>query len=202
MTNYTKKNYLNYCINKIYIPAGLKLTKDPIWDYDSKKKKYGACLLYLNDKKVLFRMAKVTKNRPGAFVTVWKRCEHSGNIIPYDYEDCIDYIFIMVKGYSKENKKYYEGQFTFNKNILMKKNIISKNKIGGKLSMRIIPPWSEELSEESIRISKKESLEIKKTQKMSKSAKITQAWQLKYFSNFSDKNRANFNGLKEIFYTI
>ncbi len=84
---------LNFCIEKVYKPLGLVLNQDPIKDINPKNEEYGAYILYLNEKKVLFRVAKVTNDRPGAFVTMWKRCRETGNIVPFAYEDNIDYLF-------------------------------------------------------------------------------------------------------------
>ena len=190
---------LNFCIEKIYKSIGLHLTKEPIKDIDPKNEKYGAYTLYLNQKKVLFRIGKVTNDRPGAFVTIWKRCKNSGYIIPFDFDDAIEYLFVLVKGVSKEKNKQYKGQFFFDKDLLMKKGIFSKNKEGGKLAMRVFPPWSNELAQEFIRHSLNNSIAVKKSQSMSSSAKKTQIWQSNYFVSFTDQDNINFSNVKTLY---
>ena len=59
----------------------------------------------LNGYNIILRIAKNTNDRPGAFVTLWKRCKNSGNIIPFDENDNINYILISVNRKSKEKKR-------------------------------------------------------------------------------------------------
>lgn len=183
---------LNFCIEKMCTPSQIKLTKAPIKDKQPENQAYGGYLLELNNKKVLFRVGKVTNHRPGAFVTLWQRCSKRGRPIPFDYDDPIKYFFIFVKGFSKTKRKEYRGQFFFHKNVLLEKGILSKNKKGGKLGMRLFPPWSEQLAKESIQNSISESIPLKKTQSFSTSARRAQSWQAEYFVSFSAEKSIDF----------
>jgi len=53
-----------------YLPSGLELKSIKI---DSESKEYGAATFTLNDKKINFRIAKVTPTKVGHFVAIWKR---------------------------------------------------------------------------------------------------------------------------------
>ncbi len=191
---------LDFCMKNVYIPAGLELTKEPIWEKESKQRAYEASRIGLNGKNILLRTAKNTANRPGAFVTLWKRDDVSKKIIPLDADDKIDSIFIFVTDRSKASDKVYKGQFFFDKKILLEKKIMSAGNQRGKLAIRVFPPWSEALAEESIEGARKKSVKIKKTQSMSSAAKKTQAWQLHYFVSFTDKQAIDLNRVSRLFY--
>jgi hypothetical protein len=95
---------------------------------------YGACDFKLSNKKIKFRIAKITPKKVGQFVTLWKRIG-SGPILPYDLEDPFDFYVVSVRtceGF---------GQFVFPKNVLYDRGIISKDGRGGKRAMRVYPPW-------------------------------------------------------------
>ncbi len=88
----------------------------------------------------------------------------------------------------------------FDQNILINKKIFSRNKEGGKLAMRVFPPFSEALAEESIQNAKNKSIRIKKTQKMSESAKSTQIWQSKYFVSLNNTNNLDFDRIRNLLF--
>lgn len=109
-------------IKQLYTPPDL-LCKNIQSEPESKE--YDAHQCIINNKKVLFRTAKITPTKEGQFVTLWKRSPQ-GPIIPYDRTDDFDIVIIN----SNENHK--SGQFIFNKNVLLKNKVISNNNIGGK----------------------------------------------------------------------
>ena len=114
---------------------------------------YQACDFKLNKKSIKFRKAKITPTKIGQFVTLWKR-KSNGPIEPFDINDPIDLFIISVQDGNNL------GQFIFSKSTLLKQNILSKNKKGGKRAMRVYPPWVVTESDQ---------------------AKKTQAWQVDYF---------------------
>ena len=114
---------------------------------------YNACQLLLNEKKALFRTAKITPTKTGQFVTLWKRIP-KGPIAPFAIEDNFDLVIINT-----ETENHF-GQFVFPKSILIEKGIFSTALKEGKRAIRVYPPWDKTTS---------------------KQAQQTQQWQLKYF---------------------
>lgn len=114
---------------------------------------YNACQLLLNEKKALFRTAKITPTKTGQFVTLWKRIP-KGPIAPFAIEDNFDLVIINT-----ETENHF-GQFVFPKSILIEKGVFSTDLKEGKRAMRVYPPWDKTTS---------------------KQAQQTQKWQLKCF---------------------
>ncbi|APA00390.1 MepB family protein [Flavobacterium commune] len=114
---------------------------------------YNPCQLLLNEKKALFRTAKITPTKTGQFVTLWKRIP-KGPIAPFAIEDNFDLVIINT-----ETENHF-GQFVFPKSILIEKGIFSTALKEGKRAIRVYPPWDKTTS---------------------KQAQQTQQWQLKYF---------------------
>lgn len=121
---------------------------------------YNACQLLLNDKKVLFRTAKITPTKIGQFVTLWKRIEN-GTIAPFDTTDAIDMVIIETK------TSTHSGLFVFPISVLIEQAIFSTEKKEGKRAIRVYPPWDKTIS---------------------KQAQKSQQWQLNYFVNLADSN--------------
>jgi len=136
---------------------------------DTESTEYGACTFDLNNKNILlhvtFRVAKITPTKVGQFVTLWKRIPN-GPIRPHDLTDNIDLFVISVR--DKNNTEKF-GHFIFPLKILCEKNIVSKDFLGGKLGIRVYPPWDITTSAQ---------------------AQKTQAWQLLYFFDASSDERA------------
>lgn len=145
----------DYKISSI-IPAG-----------DKKSQVYHAASFKLNNCLCLFRSAKTTANRPGQFVTLWKRS--NGKIEPYDFHDKVRFVIIATR--CPIGRK--EGFFIFPRTTLLKENIFSNSEENkkGKLAFRVFPPWSENF------ISNEEN----KTNKMSDSGRKSQKWQLEHY---------------------
>ena len=151
-----------------YKPSGLNY-KNLIKDVESKE--YGASTLEINNRRIKFRIGKITPTKIGQFVTLWKR---SGNeaIRPYDLNDPIDLFVISVR-----NEKYF-GQFVFPKLALFEKGFVSNKGAGGKRAMRIYPPWD-----------KPDSLQAKKTQ----------SWQLAYFFEIDPQKAIDLCKIRKLF---
>lgn len=142
---------LKVCTKQIYEPAGLFFTLQPTKEIEGTE--YGAYSFELNNRRIRFRVAKITPTKNGQFVTLWKRPE-SGRTTPFDVVDPVD--LFMICAWDGD----HFGLFIFSKEVLVSKGIVSKGGTGGKLAIRVYPPWV-------------------KTE--SKQAATTQQWQAKYF---------------------
>lgn len=134
---------------QIYDPMGFAVI-DVVKSSESVE--YDAHTFLLNEKRVIFRMAKITPTKIGQFVTFWKRI--NGVTAPYDAADNFDLFVVSV------SNKDRIGQFVFSKEVLIKHGIVSVNQIGGKRAIRVYPAWDTPDN---------------------KQVKRTQIWQLNYF---------------------
>lgn len=141
---------LSFIIKNIYAPHGLIPHNIALAE---ESREYSACSFEIENKKIIFRMAKITPTKAGQFVTLWKRIG-DGPIMPFEITDPFDFCIISVR---KENTV---GQFIFPKKVLYEKSFVSENGNSGKRAMRVYPPW--DLPD-------------------NRQAKKTQAWQLNYF---------------------
>ncbi len=105
--------------------------------------------------KIIFRKAKITPTKVGQFVTLWKRLAPKSAIQPFDCNDDFTYIMIMAE------KTQDSGYFLFDKEILQKHGILSKDNKGGKRGFRVYPIWDKPNNKQAIN---------------------TQKWQLPYFN--------------------
>lgn len=163
------------------IHTDLLLAKEKLYDtsnfecsFPEKEKEsaeYGAYSFLLNNKSIVFRVAKITPTKIGQFVTLWKRIG-KGPIQPFDCTDAIDLIVISVR---KENRV---GQFVFHKSVLCEKGIISTTAKEGKRAIRVYPPWDEATS---------------------KQAQKTQKWQLDYFLEIPTDEKVNIERAKMLY---
>lgn len=128
-------------VEKIYQPAGLKLTHAP--QRESESDEYEAARFSLNNNHIVFRKAKITPTKIGQFVTVWKR--PAREIAPLDTSDDIAFVIIAVHDATQS------GQFILSQEALVKHGIMSKNGKGGKLGFRIYPPWTKPIAKDAIK---------------------------------------------------
>ena len=135
---------------------------------------YGACSFELNNKKIQYRVSKITPLKSGQFVTIWKR-NKDGITEPFDISDDLDFIIIAAK---RENNS---GQFIFPKSVLAEKGIITKNNKQGKRGIRVYPPW--------------DTVENKQAEK-------SQTWQTKYFLTIGAESSANKDLLESCFFKL
>jgi hypothetical protein len=134
----------------VYQPCGFMLN-DIVHHTESTE--YGACAFSLNDKKIYYRVAKITPTKVGQFVTIWQR-NINGITEPFHVADNFDFLIITCK--HADNF----GQFIFPKSVLADKGIITTASKDGKRGIRVYPPWDATTS---------------------KQAQTTQAWQMQYF---------------------
>ena len=148
---------LKTIIELFYDKYGLFITQHVI---NPESKEYEACSFLLNEKKVIYRQAKITPTKSGQFVTVWRR-NAVGITAPFDSKDVLDFIIITVKTATQL------GQFIFPKAVLATKGILTHNGKEGKRGIRVYAPWDS--------VSSKLALQ-------------TQAWQTDYFLKLDDRN--------------
>ena len=156
---------------KAFIPIGYKLTTAVQVDVIPESANYNALSFSLNNNKIIYRKAKLTETRPGAFLTLWKRPKalsaNTNKPIPYDVSE-LDYLFVDV-----EEGPLRRGIFIFPVALLVNKGIVRSDKSKGKTAFRVFPAWSRDRG-------------VSGTQVFSESAKKTQQWQLPYFVQCHD----------------
>ncbi len=153
---------LSDCKNSALANVDLMVTQNRVYDLtgfncsppliDVENASYGGCTFSLNKLFIRFRVAKITPKKIGQFVTLWQRIGKAA--AAFDLSDPIDFFVISVR-----NESLF-GQFVFPKEVLREKGIISENGKGGKMAIRVYPPWDITISQQ---------------------AQKTQKWQLKYF---------------------
>lgn len=123
----------------------------------------------MDNKRVIFRSAKITPTKIGQFVTFWKRIG-SGPIMPYDFADPFDFLIVSVRN------GHNLGQFVFSKEVLLAHKIISKDGIDGKRALRVYPPWDMAENPQALK---------------------SQAWQINYF--FAIEPEVDAKKMKKLF---
>lgn len=119
----------------MYAKCGLKIEN---FYPEEESSEYCAHTFTLQDKNILFRIAKKTPTKTGWFVTIWKRVDNI--IAPYDEHDPVDFVVVSIL----DNDKI--GQFIFPKTALLKNKIFITNDKEGKRAIRVYTPWDEATS--------------------------------------------------------
>ena len=175
MVNENYRNKLESLLVKMFVPAGYQITKKVELDPIPESSKYEALNFSINDMSIVYRKGKVTSDRPGAFLAVWKRPtseDVNGNKpIPLTSSE-LDYLFIQVESHSNILEELEPrtkcGMFIFPVSLLIEKGIVSSLKSKGKTGFRVFPPWSEDRG-------------IVGTKVFSESGKKTKRWQIPFF---------------------
>ena len=154
-------NALEKIKSSIYNKCNFKVSNVII---DKESQEYDGSEFLLDERKIIFRKAKITPKKVGQFVTFWKRNEN-GITEPFSENDTIDFYVINVES---ENKT---AQFVFPKSVLIEKGIISTSKKDGKRGFRVYPIWDKTTSKQAIK---------------------TQNWQLNYFFEVNEKTDFGF----------
>lgn len=128
---------------------------------EQESKEYFGCNFQLNSFQIKFRKAKVTPTKIDQFVTLWKRNPISKETEPFTSEDTSDFYLILTE--TSENF----GFFLFNKDILIKNQILSTDLKDGKRSFRVYPRWDIPQNKQAIK---------------------TKNWQSEFFIDFADEN--------------
>ena len=175
MVNENYRNKLESLLVKMFVPSGYQITKKVELDPIPESSKYEALNFSINDMSIVYRKGKVTSDRPGAFLAVWKRPtseDVNGNKpIPLRSSE-LDYLFIQVESHSTILEELEPrskcGMFIFPVSLLIEKGIVSSLKSKGKTGFRVFPPWSEDRG-------------IVGTKVFSESGKKTKRWQIPFF---------------------
>ena len=175
MVNENYRDKFESLLVKMFVPAGYQITKKVELDPIPESSKYEALNFSINDMSIVYRKGKVTSDRPGAFLAVWKRPtseDVNGNKpIPLRSSE-LDYLFIQVESHSTILEELEPrskcGMFIFPVSLLIEKGIVSSLKSKGKTGFRVFPPWSEDRG-------------IVGTKVFSESGKKTKRWQIPFF---------------------
>jgi hypothetical protein len=179
-------------ILKSFVPAGYTITKNIALDPIPESAKYDALFFALNEHNIIYRKAKVTPDRPGAFLTVWQRPmtqeANDNKPIPLQADD-LDYLFVQVASHAElfndDKQDVQHGMFIFPVSLLVEKGVVSSPTKKGKTGFRVFPPWSQNRG-------------IAGTKIFSESGKKTQRWQLPYFVEIDNEGLIDSNALKQI----
>ncbi len=90
------------------------------------------------------RTARITPNKPGAFVAVWQRDEHGGTE-PLSSTDECDGLLVFVE----DGERF--GVFRFTKAHLRELGITQSERSSGKRGFRLYPAWCTELNRQAQR---------------------------------------------------
>ena len=137
---------------------------------ETESQEYSAHCFQLDEKQILFRVAKITPTKTGQFVAIWKR-NAEGITAPFEVADEFDFYLIATKTATNF------GVFIFPKKILHENKILSDQTRDGKRGIRVYPIWDETTS---------------------KQAQKTQIWQTKYFLDLSNPGQIDLNRAKNL----
>lgn len=178
-------------LREMFSPSDYKLISDLKLDPVPENSKYSSFNFSFNNLEVVYRKAKVTPDRPGAFVTLWQRPSTpsvNNKPIPLNSSQ-LNYIMIRVQKYADnldQKGVVEEGLFIFPVALLVKRDIISSKESKGKTGFRVFPPWSGDRGNEGMKV-------------FSASGKKTQAWQLPYFVEIDNNKKIDKMTLNKIF---
>ncbi len=128
---------------------------------DLECEEYFGHIFKIGEFNIKFRKSKLTPNKIGQFVTLWKR-DCDGKTIPFEIDDNFQFYIIALE----ENDD--EGFFIFPKSILEKNHILSNKGKGGKRGFRVYADWHFPNN---------------------KQAEKTKIWQTEYFTNYSEPKK-------------
>jgi hypothetical protein len=165
--------------------------------------KYDGVTFSVAEQKIIYRKAKVTPDRPGAFLAIWQRppLATTTNNKPIAFAaEQLDYLFVLVTSHVNEsfsemnsgsdNKALFNsaqrGMFIFPVALLLEKGIVASSKSKGKTGFRVFPPWSQNRGVDGTKV-------------FSASGKKTQRWQLPYFVAIDEKGLLATDKLPQLF---
>ena len=170
-------NDLECLLLEEFVSAGYKITNQVTLDSVPESKEYEGLVFALDGMSIIYRKGKVTPDRPGAFLAVWRRpsspSSKDNKPIPFRSDE-LDYLFVQVGSQSDDNANEEathgskKGMFIFPVSLLIEKRIVSSTVSKGKTGFRVFPPWSQDRG-------------VVGTKVFSASGKNTQRWQLPYF---------------------
>ena len=192
MVNENYRDKFESLLVKMFVPAGYQITKKVELDPIPESSKYEALNFSINDMSIVYRKGKVTSDRPGAFLAVWKRPtseDVNGNKpIPLRSSE-LDYLFIQVESHSTILEELEPrskcGMFIFPVSLLIEKGIVSSLKSKGKTGFRVFPPWSKDRG-------------IVGTKVFSESGKKTKRWQIPFFLEIDENGLIDSSELNKL----
>ncbi|WP_288226909.1 MepB family protein [uncultured Enterococcus sp.] len=104
------------------------------------------------------RRGKLTPKKKGYFVAFWEK-DPAGTNHPFSYEDSPEKVIVTVLDAP------FSGHFIFPKKRLLEKGILKGPDTKGKMALRVYPTWEQGLN---------------------KTARMTQSWQIEYFTDTSE----------------
>ncbi len=119
-------------IKDVYHPSGMMIMNVFV---EQESKDYGACRLELDNRKVVFRVAKTTPVKVGQFVTVWQRPHLGDSYVPFNSKDGVEFLVVSVSDTT------HRGQFVFDKDILIQQGVMGNGGARGKGAFRVYAPW-------------------------------------------------------------
>ncbi|MEZ8725169.1 MepB family protein [Vibrio cyclitrophicus] len=150
--------------------------------------KYEALEFSIDGKKILYRKGNVTPDRPGNFLSIWKRPDENSTdprrTMPYEEHD-LDYLFVKVSDCDISKR----GIYIFPLTVLVNKGVVTSNKAKGKMAFRVFPPWTSSRGE-------------LKSKVFSDSAKKTQRWQSNFFLWIEDNEIVDLDKFNNIFINL
>ena len=181
-------------LTKAFQSAGYKITKDLELDSVPESVKYDGLTLSIDGKKIVYRKGKITADRPGAFLAIWKRPalnSMNGNKPIALTADDLDYLFVQIQSHDESEieaspQKILRGMFIFPVSILIEKGIITSDHKKGKTGFRVFAPWSQDRGLEGTKV-------------FSASGKKTQSWQAPYFVEITESGEIDSTQLNKIF---
>ena len=165
LTLYTELDTINKIVFKI---LGFSISN---FEKETESQSYHASKFSLNNKSIIYRLAKNTPKKIGQFVTIWKRND-IGITASFNEDYNLDYFIIACV---KENNF---GLFIFPKSILLENKILSTNNIDGKRGIRVYPTWEKAIN---------------------KQAKKTQEWQANFFIEIIENEEVDLTKLNDFF---
>ena len=172
MSQYHYLHELEHFLRINFISTGHELTQPLVVDPFPQNSKYEAMACSINGNKIIYRKGYITPDRPGCFLSIWKKQEGStssrSNNTPLEKGE-VDYLFVKVN----DGESAKEGIYIFPQKVLLQKGMLSSETTKGKMAFRVFPPWTTSRGEV-------------KSQVFSDSAKKTQSWQSDYFLEVLD----------------
>lgn len=120
-------NEVNSFLRHNLMSKGYELTSPVVLDRHPQNSKYKALEFSINGRKILYRNGNVTPDRPGNFLSIWKRSGENSvepkKNMPYEEHD-LDYLLVEVSDLETSKR----GIFIFPLSVLLNKGIVTSDK--------------------------------------------------------------------------
>lgn len=112
---------------------------------------YESAQLDINSQRWHIRTARITPNKPGAFLAFWRRA-HDGTTEPFPSDDDCEGLMVFVS----ENAHF--GVFRFTREDLLSLGVVSAPGVPGKRGFRVYPTWCEALNPQALRTQRAQAM--------------------------------------------